>query len=274
MQAWLEFLWPQRLTHRRAVRNGQTEAIWQTVLQQFPFLAQLDEESQNRLRALSLRFLQQKEFHGTQGLQITDTMAMSVAAQACLPILNIAPPREALTWYDDFVGIVIHPAEMLAHREIADEDGVVHHYDEELAGEAMERGPVTLNWKDVANAGAAASLGTNLVIHEFAHKLDMRSGVADACPPLPKDFLGSASDRQARQCWIAAIHEAFETFREQTILAERFGQPKPWLDPYAAQSLPEFFAVACEAYFVNRTGFDANFPKLTPVFDAFFDRRH
>lgn len=272
MRRWLDSIWPMRRGLGHTGVDRQTDAIWQAVLSHYEFLMHLDAPAKKQLRELSLRFLGQKEFHGTQGLVITDFMAMSIAAQACLPVLNIAPETQALAWYADFVGIVVHPAEMLARRAVTDEAGVVHHYREALSGEAMERGPVTLNWKDVAEAGQSAQLGMNLVIHEFAHKIDMRFGTADGCPPLPAGFMGAASDRQARHQWQRTLQTAFESFREQAILAERFGAPEPWLDTYAAHSLPEFFAVSCEAYFVNRARFSADFPALMPLFDNFFYR--
>ncbi len=273
MPRWIDAIWPKSRDSGRWGSPVQTDAIWQQVVASFGFLVALDVASKNQLQELSLRFLKEKEFQGAHGLQITDTMAMAIASQACLPLLHMGPANKVLGWYEDFVGIVVHPAEMRALRESVDEAGVVHHYHEELAGEAMAGGPVTLNWQDVANAGPDAALGRNLVIHEFAHKLDMRSGEADGCPPLPHGFMGIASAVQARKQWQATIEPAFESFKEQAILAERFGQPPPWLDTYAAHSLPEFFAVACEAYFVNRERFAADFPALMPMFDHFFDRR-
>ncbi len=273
MPRWIDAIWSKSRDSGRWGSSSQTDAIWHQVLSSFTFLATLDATSTIRLRELSLLFLRQKEFQGAHGLQITDNMAMAIAAQACLPLLHMGSPKKVLVWYGDFVGIVVHPAEMRAHRERVDEAGVVHQYKEELAGEAMAGGPVTLNWQDVANAGPDAALGRNLVIHEFAHKLDMRSGEADGCPPLPHGFMGIASAVQARKHWLATMEPAFESFREQSTLAERFGQTQPWLDTYAADSLPEFFAVACEAYFVNRERFAAEFPALVPLFNNFFDRR-
>lgn len=270
MRPWFESIWPRRLSRRVAQRNDNADATWHTVLAHYGFLRELDAPSLLRLRELSLQFLKQKEFHGAHGLAITDFMAMSVAAQACLPLLNFGPPQQALTWYDDFVGIVVHPAEMLARREVTDDAGVVHHFGEELSGESMEQGPITLNWNDIANAGQLAPEGTNLVIHEFAHKLDMRFGPADGCPPLPQGFMGLPSDRQARQHWQSTMQNAFEAFRDQVIVAERFGGAPAWLDAYAAHSPREFFAVACEAYFVNRPRFAEDFPALMPLFDNFF----
>jgi Mlc titration factor MtfA (ptsG expression regulator) len=126
----------------------------------------------------------------------------------------------------------------------------------------MDRGPVMLSWQDVAQAGETAEGGYNVVIHEFIHKIDMRDGRADGCPPLPS--------RSARQAWHQVMASEYEAFREKVIVAERFGGEPTWLDPYGATGIDEFFAVACEAYFVNRTRFAAEFAPLPALFDSFF----
>ncbi|RYZ07177.1 MAG: zinc-dependent peptidase [Comamonadaceae bacterium] len=247
------------LRRRRGARDIP-DPLWQSTLAAYPFLSQRPEGELQRLRDLAAAFLAHKEFHGAGGLEITDAMGVAIAAQAVLPVLHLG-----LGWYDDFVGIVVHPADVVAQRTVTDDDGVVHEYEEELAGEAMDGGPVMLNWRDVAEAGSTAESGYNVVIHEFVHKIDMRDGAPDGCPPMP-----SAS---ARRAWLAVLQAAFDMFREQVIVSERFGGTAPWLDPYGATSLDEFFAVACEAYFVNRERFGAEFPTLVPLFDGFFLRR-
>lgn len=247
------------------------DALWRQTLIDYPFLAQRSPTEQAHLRLLARLFLQGKEFHGAQGLVITDAMAVAIAAQACLPVLHLGEGAAPLAWYDDFVGIVVHPGEVVAQRQVMDEAGVVHHYSEVLAGEAMDNGPVMLNWQDVAAAGRSAEQGYNVVIHEFVHKLDLRDGLADGCPPLPAGFMGAANARQARAQWQDTLQGAYEHFREQVIKAERFGAAPPWLDPYGAESIDEFFAVASEAYFVNRARFARDFESLLALFDAFFE---
>lgn len=264
MWRWLDRL--RRRAHRPRVVIP--DALWQATLKGYPFLAVLSEAELARLRELSAFFLQDKEFHGAQGLVITDAMALTIAAQACLPILHLGSGMQPLRWYDDFVGIVVHPDEVLARREMMDADGVVHQYQEPLAGEAMPGGPVMLSWQDVVASSSAT--GYNVVIHEFVHKLDLRDGVADGCPPLPPGFMGQASARAARALWQATLQQAYEGFREAVILAERFGAAPTWLDPYGAEAVNEFFAVASEAYFLNRARFGADFPTLLPLLDAFY----
>jgi Mlc titration factor MtfA (ptsG expression regulator) len=252
------------LRSRRAPRVIP-EALWLGALRRYPFVAQRSEEDLGRLRGLAARFLATKEFHGAGGFRITDEVALAIALQAVLPVLNLGPkgePQSALRWYDDFVGIVVHRDEVLARRTMTDEDGVVHHYNEVLSGEAMDGGPVMLSWRDVATAGATATQGYNVVIHEFAHKIDMRDGLADGCPPLPT--------QAQRQAWLGLMQSEYEGFREKVIVADRFGGAPTWLDPYGAQAIDEFFAVACEAYFVNRGRFALEFSALLGLFDSFF----
>ena len=246
--------------------------LWLQTLQRHPFLHALPLPEQAKLRTLSALFLGSKQFHGAHGLEVTDAMAIDIAAQACLPLLYWGEPAQALGWYDDFVGIVLHTGQAVARRKAVDDAGVVHHYTEVLAGEAMERGPIMLSWQDVRKAAHSAHHGSNVVIHEFAHKLDMRNGSADGCPPLPAGFMGTEGARAAHALWWAAWEPAYAQFQERVAMAERFGSAKPWLDAYGATAPAEFFAVACEAYWVNRAQFSHEFPELAPLLDGFFQR--
>ena len=233
------------------------EALWQRTLQHYPFLAQLPVTDRQALRLLVGKFLLYKEFTGAHDLEVTDDMAVAIAAQACLPVLHLG-----LDWYDGFTSIVVHPGAMLARRKAVDPAGVVHDYKEALLGEAMHGGPVTLSWQDVAASGDSAERGHNVVIHEFVHKIDMKDGTANGCPPLP-----SRADQAA---WHDTMHAAYDRFCEQVSMAQRFGAVPPWLDAYGASAPAEFFAVACEAYFVNRERFTQDFADLTALFDRFF----
>jgi Mlc titration factor MtfA (ptsG expression regulator) len=241
---------------RRPARRDIPDSFWRSVLARFPFLADRPAADVERLRTLAGEFLAQKEFHGARGFTITDEVAIAIAAQAVLPVLHLG-----LQWYDDFVGIVVHADEVVARRSTMDEAGVVHDWEEIISGEAMDRGPVMLSWKDVSAAGAGAREGYNVVIHEFVHKIDMRDGAPDGCPPLPAT---------ARRAWLQVMQPEFDAFREKTIVAERFGGDETWLDPYGAEGIDEFFAVASEAYFVSPTRFRTEHAALAKLFDGFF----
>lgn len=278
MIALLQRLLPRSLRQPTPV----PAALWESTLTAHPFLFALDREERARLRLLCTHFLAEKEFHGANGLALTDAMALAIAAQACLPLLHmhgtsgdaVRDPLKLLDWYGDFVGIVVQPGAVVARRKTTDGAGVVHHYDEVLAGEAMDRGPLMLSWEEVAHASVAAHSGNNVVIHEFVHKMDMR-GISlgehpDGAPPLPKGFMGTRSASEARGVWRETMQHAFDGFREAVTMAERFGAERPWLDEYAAKDPAEFFAVTCEAYFVSRDRFAQEFPALVALYDGFF----
>lgn len=248
------------LINRLSPARPIPDALWRLTVRQYPFLALSPYAEQSRLQLLTERFLAHKEFSGAHGLVVTDDMAVAIAAQACLPVLNLG-----LKLYDDFKGIVVHPGPMVALRTGVDASGVHYFYKETLVGEAMQGGPITLSWQDVAASGEHEERGYNVVIHEFAHKLDMHDGTADGCPRL--------ATRAAKADWKQTMQSAFDAFREQIVMAERFGAPAPWLDAYGATSPAEFFAVATEAYFVNPTQFAANFGLVNTLFDGYFGKK-
>lgn len=237
-----------RTVQRRPIPND----LWRLTLARYPFLSSRSAADLQTLRELSTLFLARKEFHGAQGFEVSDDIAVAIAAQACLPILRLG-----LQAYDDFVGIVVHGDEVVARRRVMDEDGVVHEYDETLSGEAMEGGPVMLSWHDVAQAGESADWGYNVVIHEFAHVLDMRDGVADGVPLLPTPA--------ARERWISVIDSAYEHFCAQVDAGV-----DTVLDPYGAEGLEEFFAVASEHFFVSPADFAAAHRDLYQLLAGYF----
>jgi Mlc titration factor MtfA (ptsG expression regulator) len=146
---------------------------------------------------------------------------------------------------------------VLARREIEDDAGVVHAYDEELAGEAMSGGPVMLAWREVDGAGRSANDGYNVVVHEFAHVIDMRGRVtADA---------EQADPSTERGRWLRALADEHEGFARRIDDRE-----ETFLDPYAAESLEEFFAVAAEAFFVAPVELEAELPRTYELLQAFF----
>lgn len=226
--------------------------LWALTLARYPFIAQRSEDDRARLRELATLFLADKEFAGMQGLEVDDGMAVAIAAQACLPILRLG-----LAQYERFKGIVVHPDIVVARRETVDEDGVVHHYDEELAGEAMEGGPVMLTWHDVAEAGESAAWGYNVVVHEFAHVLDMRDGAADGVPLL--------ADRAARERWLAVLEPEWQEFCARVDAGE-----DTLIDPYGAEAIDEFFAVASEVFFVDAAALRGEHPALYALLAGYY----
>jgi Mlc titration factor MtfA (ptsG expression regulator) len=242
--AWRE----ERALARRAIPDD----LWELTLLRLPFLARLAAADRAELRRLCSLFLDRKQFHGVGGLEVTDEMALMIAAQACLPVLRLG-----LNLYDGFVGIVVHPDEVVAQRSVMDEDGVVHEYEENLTGEAMSGGPLMLAWADVQDAAEAADWAYNVVIHEFAHVIDMAAGLADGVPPLP--------DAASRERWIEVIDGAYEDF---CALVDSGADTV--VDPYGAEAVEEFFAVAVEAFFVASLPFRRESPAMYALLADYF----
>jgi len=267
------------------------DALWRDTLAAMPWLGHLDAGGLDRLRELSAGFLATKTITGAAGFEVDDRVRVAIAAQACLPILALG-----LAAYDDFVEIVVYPDRFLVPRTQVDEAGVVHESTDELAGEAMERGPVVLSWPDADPNGRAdeafgdeghhdpdaapgdaghALRGWNVVIHEFAHKLDMLDGEPDGVPPLPA---------RQRAAWVREIEGAWESFcgmldRLEASIPRHVDPESPqgesWyaslpLDPYAATDVSEFFAVAAEAFFVDPEPLAEVFPDLYRMLARYF----
>jgi Mlc titration factor MtfA (ptsG expression regulator) len=134
---------------------------------------------------------------------------------------------------------------------------VVHGYDEELSGEAMSGGPLTLSWHDVDAGSDAGPPAYNVVIHECAHVLDMRNGEPDGIPPLPRGI----SPRH----WV----QVMEAARARLLRRSSAGEPT-CIDPYGAEAPEEFFAVACEAFFVKAPALQDEEPYVYELLQAFF----
>lgn len=244
--------WQSRLQEAAVSRRAIPDDLWKRTLGRHPFLRRADPDDAAELRRMTSLFLDRKEFSASGGLQLRDAMVVAIAAQAVLPVLRLGLAR-----YDGFVGIVVHPGQVVARREHTDEDGLVHEYDEVLAGEAMEGGPVMLSWQDVGSAGRSAAQSYNVVIHEFAHVLDMADGLADGVPLLPPDL--------TRGEWLSILRADFATLQARVDAGEDTA-----LDPYGTQGEEEFFAVASEAFFVNPQAMQAEHPQLYELFTRFY----
>lgn len=250
--------WRERREQRLLTQFAIPDELWALTLARYPFIAERSESDRTELRRLCSLFLSAKEFHGAGGFEVTDEVAVAVAAQACLPVLRLG-----LSWYDGFVGIVMHEGEVVAPRETMDEDGVVHTYDETLAGEAMDGGPLMLAWSEITPDALERVQGWdsvyNVVIHEFAHVIDMRDGLADGAPPLP--------DAQARLQWSATMEAEWQWFCDQVDAGL-----STLIDPYGAEAPEEFFAVAVEAFFVAPRELLVEQPRLYRLLADFFQQ--
>jgi Mlc titration factor MtfA (ptsG expression regulator) len=235
--------WFARWRRRRAARRKPVDdRAWAAVVRRLRFLRTLPAADQERLRDRVAAFLDEKSIHGAGGLELTEPMRLLIAAQACLLVLDLD-----LDWYDDWVEVIVYPDEFIVEHDYTDEDGVVHRVREPRSGEAWERGPVVLSWLDAEAAGGGD--GYNVVIHEFAHKLDLRNGEADGYPPLHAGM--------SRAAWTEAFSAAYADFghridhREDTLI-----------DDYAAEDPGEFFAVLSEVFFERPEALHHDYPAV------------
>lgn len=237
---------------RRAQAPEIDPALWQATVANLPFLAGLTVDAERRLKSLTEQFLAEKEFSAAGGLTLSDEICVSIAVQGCLPVLELG-----LSAYRGWVGIVVYPDEFVVPRRIEDEDGIVHEFDDVLSGEAWEGGPLVISWHDVQLAGQADTAGYNVVIHEFAHKLDMLNGEADGIPALH-----SGLDEDG---WIAVFDAAFEGFCRRVDADE-----ETIIDPYASQDHSEFFAVISEVFFLTPQVVADEYPALYDLLRCYY----
>jgi len=249
--------------------------LWARTISALPCCARLTHDERARLRALAARLLAEKQMAGAGGLVLEAAIQVNIAAQACLPVLNLG-----LHWYRGWSGIVVYPGRFAVPRHIADEDGVVHEITDELSGEAWSGGPVVLSWGDAADGGTAVPGAGNVVIHEFTHKIDMLEGSANGCPafsrtshPLldPDDWRDALLDALERMDAELALiaDELPDGVDPDSAAADPYYAHLP-LDPYAATNEAEFFAVSSECFFVAPGPLRDAFPRWYALLAAFF----
>jgi len=207
--------------------------VWEGQLQTSDLFRGLTAVERAHLRELATLFLHRKTLNGVQGLTLSTEMAVAVAAQACLPILKLG-----LDYYDGWVEVIIYPHTFRVARDRTDATGVVSHEALALRGESWSRGPVILSWDDIVTDMAGFRSGHNVVVHEFAHKLDMLNGRANGMPPLHPNMV--------RQQWTKAFSDALEHLEQQLVHHRH-----PGINPYAATAPAEFFAVVSEYFFTD-----------------------
>ena len=205
---------------------------WQALLDSSPLFARLDDAERARLRELAARFLARKRFSTAGGHTLDTTQTLTIAALASLPVLHLDG-----RWLDGWREVIVYPGEFRVRREYHDDaSGVVTEGDDELIGEAWERGPLILSWADIATDLAHPFDGFKVVVHEIAHKLDMLTGPADGVPRLPAGL--------ARREWIDTMQAAYDALCAAVERGRR-----TLIDPYAAESADEYFAVVSELHF-------------------------
>ncbi|MEM7017425.1 MAG: M90 family metallopeptidase [Pseudomonadota bacterium] len=236
---------------RRLIRQSQiSEADWREAVSRLPILNQLDIDEHMRLLALASLFLKKKAIDCTQGLELNDSQRLLIALQACLLILKLD-----FTWFDGWYALIVYPDRFYSPQERTDEFGLVHQNKRALSGEAWLQGPVILSWSDIEKNCILD--GSNLIIHELAHKLDMCNGKANGMPPL--------HDNIAQDNWTQVFSKAYEDFQWRVQDGETGG-----IDSYAAYSPAEFFAVLSEVFFETPERLRNLYPKAYQLLCRFY----
>jgi Mlc titration factor MtfA (ptsG expression regulator) len=225
--------WNTLFSRSEAVAGGRdSDPEWQKAVSStlaLPLFFGLSESEKITLCELADQLLADKTLTPISTAELDTPTRASIGLQAALPILNLGYQA-----YHGWREIILYPGEFIPDREITDDFGIVHRVRHPLSGEAWEGGPLVLSLDDVAASGHCQ--GYNVVIHEFAHKLDMRNGAVDGLPVLHSGM--------SVEAWAAAFNAAYQDFC-RCVDAEENTE----IDPYAAESPAEFFAVLTEYFF-------------------------
>ncbi len=232
-------------------------AAWEEVLRRnVSHWRYLDDDERARLRDLVQVFVAEKHWEGCGGLEMTDEVRVTVAADACLLLLG----RDH-SLYADVESILVYPSAVVPPER---PQGVFVRGPEletpttPRDGEAWQGGPVILVWDAVRRGARRADDGRNVVFHEFAHKIDMLDGGADGTPPL--------DDGAARRTWAEVCSEIYLALRDEDPRALRA------LDPYGATHEAEFFAVATESFFERPEALARELPALYALLAGYYQQ--
>jgi MtfA peptidase len=237
--------WFSRWREGRILKQATLDpALWRSTLERYACTRVLSGDERSRLRDIVVLFLHQKRIHGAGGMAVRDDVRIAIAAQACMLVLNLG-----VEYFGDWVEIIVYPDEFVAQYEYIDAAGVAHQVAEPMSGESWERGPVILSWADAEGAGGGGASAYNVVIHEFAHKLDMRNGEANGFPPLHAGM--------SRARWSDAFTSAYRDFCDRVDSGMDVA-----IDEYGAESPAEFFAVVSETFFEAPVGLLDAYPAV------------
>ncbi|MEM9426082.1 MAG: M90 family metallopeptidase [Pseudomonadota bacterium] len=235
-------IWKRRRTRDALLAAPLTNHHRALVDVNVPLLTRLPGDLQPKLEGKINRFLDQVEFIGCDGLEVTEAMRLAIAAQACLLIVNVD------RWYDTLRTILIYPGAFKSHQKR--QDGyVVTEREEVRSGESWARGPIVLSWSHSAEGALDDRDGHNVVLHEFAHQLDQLSGHTDGAPLMNKG--------QSFDDWSRVFLDAFEQHEARVAKGTR-----TVLDAYGAKAHEEFFAVAVEVFFERPDRLKAEEPEV------------
>ncbi len=240
---------------RRAhIRRRPFPPEWREILRRrVPYVRHMPADLQLQLKKHMQVFLAEKPFIGCAGLEVTEEMRVTIAAQACLLMLN----RRRPSYFAQLRQILIYPGAFLVDRVHTDGAGVLQDQRRALSGESWSQGQVILSWQDTLDGAAVFNDGQNVVIHEFAHQLDQENGHANGAPLL------AGAKRYERWSQVMAAE-----FARLGALADA-GQPS-LLSPYGATDPAEFFAVASEVFFEQPHQLATDSPALFQELSHFY----
>ncbi len=228
-------------------------AEWRRILRRrVPLLHRMPVDLQLQLKKHIQVFLAEKTFVGCQGLEINDDVRVTIAAQACLLLLN-----RPTDYFPRLRQILVYPGAFAVQHDEVDAAGVVHARRDVRAGESWEQGQVILSWDDVRRGAAVPHDGWNVVIHEFAHQLDAESGKTNGAPELH-------SARQYKQ-WSQLMQAHYDALQAALTRGE-----DTFLDPYAATAPAEFFAVLSETFYEQPLALQKAHPALYAELKSFY----
>lgn len=243
--AWLIGEPHLRALRRERIRRRPFPAPWRRILRRrVPFFHKLPPHLQLQLKQHIQVFIAEKSFVGCGGQQITDEVRVTIAAQACLLLLN-----NTRGYFRNLREILVYPGAFVVDRVNTDGMGVLQEQRQVLAGESWTRGQVILSWADTVAGAADPGDGRNVVIHEFAHQLDQEKGHANGAPAL--------HHRDAYERWSAVMSAEFARLQECAQL-----QQPHLLNHYGATNPAEFFAVASEVFFEQALNMASLHPEL------------
>jgi len=236
------------ILHQHAIKHD----LWGAVSDKLMILQGMRAVEMAHLRELATLFLHEKNIYGAQNFHLTDEMRVIIATQACLPILSLG-----LGLFSGWSDVIVYPDAFQVSRDERDEFGIVHHDQRLLSGEAWLRGPVIFSWQDIEQDLHRWKQGHNVIFHEIAHKLDSLNGSVNGMPPLHYAMLPEQ--------WTAAFSVAYERLNQR--LKHHHGV---CIDPYAATSPAEFFAVFSECFFCAPDILKAHFEDVFQLLKLYY----
>jgi Mlc titration factor MtfA (ptsG expression regulator) len=247
------FRWFRERRRNRVLKQPFPEE-WRAILERNVYhYSQLAPEAQARMRRDVQILVAEKNWEGCRGFIVTDEIKVTIAAQASVLLLGFADQ-----YFDMVQSVLVYPDTYVARDHEVVDGGLVLEGDSHREGEAWYRGPVILSWPDALAGARHQAHGDNLVLHEFAHQLDMQNGqTVDGTPPLE-------SAAQYRR-W----HEVLTWEYERLISDCENGRPSV-LDCYGATSVAEFFAVATERFFERPTILAERHPALYEILRDYY----